>query len=94
METFDLPENTVSCPKRETSIVAPQSLSLLNAPWVVESATELAESSPSIEGLFRAILQRDPSPQETTLCNDFLKRRTLRELALVLLNTNEFAFIP
>ena len=94
METFDLPENTVSCPKRETSIVAPQSLSLLNAPWVVESATELAESSPSIEGLFRAILQRDPSPQETALCNDFLVRRTLRELALVLLNTNEFAFIP
>lgn len=94
METFDLPENTVSCPKREISIVAPQSLSLLNAPWVVESATELAEAAPSIEGLFRAILQRDPSPQETALCNDFLKRRALRELALVLLNTNEFAFIP
>jgi hypothetical protein len=41
LETFDLPENTVSCPKRDVSIVAPQALSLMNSEWMAAAATAL-----------------------------------------------------
>jgi hypothetical protein len=103
METFDLPENTVSCPKREISIVAPQALSLLNAPWVAESATEFADQVLVHTGenktaitvtLFQELLQRSPSAVELEACTQFLQTRRPRDLALVLLNSNEFAFIP
>ncbi|MEI8210707.1 MAG: DUF1549 and DUF1553 domain-containing protein [Planctomycetota bacterium] len=103
METFDLPENTVSCPKREISIVAPQALSLLNAPWVAESATEFADQVLVHTGenktaitvtLFQELLQRSPSAVELKACTQFLQTRRPRDLALVLLNSNEFAFIP
>jgi hypothetical protein len=42
---------------------------------------------------FRDILQRDPREEERDSCKTFLATRTLVELCLVLLNTNEFGFI-
>src|SRR4029077_14944384 len=42
METFDLPENSISCARRTESIVAPQALSLLNSSLTVEAARALA----------------------------------------------------
>jgi hypothetical protein len=103
METFDLPENTVSCPKRDVSIVATQSLSLWNAPWVTTAATDLADRiaiefgsdvESMVRALFRRILIREPKDEELQQCCRYLERRTLAELALVLINTNEFAFVP
>jgi len=111
LETFDLPENTVSCPKREVSIVAPQALSLMNSEWMDAAATELAnrlseplsgESEASrdaeigvwITRLFERVLSRSPKPNELNACREYLVGRSRRELVLVLLNTNEFAFVP
>jgi len=103
METFDLPENTVSCPKREASMVATQSLSLWNAPWVTTAATDLADRlaiefgsdvESMVHALFRRILIREPNDEELQQCCRYLERRRLAELALVLINTNEFAFVP
>ena len=111
LETFDLPENTVSCPKREVSIVAPQALSLMNSEWMEAAATELAnrlsdplpgESSGNqgddnevwIVRLFERVLSRAPNQSEVNACREYLAGRSRSELALVLLNTNEFAFVP
>ena len=111
LETFDLPENTVSCPKREVSIVAPQALSLMNSEWMEAAATELAnrlsdplpgESSGNqgadndvwIVRLFECVLSRAPNQSEVNACREYLAGRSRSELALVLLNTNEFAFVP
>ncbi len=44
LETFDLPENSVSCPQRETSIVPSQALTLLNAELTLDAAEQLAKS--------------------------------------------------
>lgn len=94
METFDLPENTVSCARRDVSIVSSQALALLNADWVWEAAKQSARNT-DIEGLFRALLSREPTPNEQSMCRSYLDNgRTLQELALVLLNSNELAFIP
>ena len=111
LETFDLPENTVSCPKRDVSIVAPQALSLMNSEWMEEAATKMAQSLSDqlseqlseqqgtdndtwIVRLFERVLSRAPNQSELNACRDYLGKQSRAELALVLLNTNEFAFVP
>lgn len=108
METLDLPENSVSCARRDVSIVAPQAFTLLNNPISVAAAQALAEriQAESAEAAgeqasaelwvkiaYRRVLQRDPDPLEQEACERFLESRSLEELARVLLNTNEFAFV-
>ena len=96
METFDLPENTVSCARRDVSIVAPQALALLNADWIWDATDPLTrQDNSSIQSLFQAVLSRRPTEQERTLCQSYLDTgRSIRELALVLINSNELGFVP
>jgi hypothetical protein len=102
METFDLPDNSVSCGCRTVSIVAPQALSLLNGEWGIDAAEALARkiqgeepdsASQQIIMAYQAIFQREPSDIEQQSCVQFLEKRTLAELTRALLNTNEFAFV-
>jgi mono/diheme cytochrome c family protein len=102
METFDLPENATSCPRRIESTVAPQALSLLNGPIAIEAARALAarvekeagaEPSAQVNAAFKLALQRSPVPAEEAACLDLLKRRSLAELCRVVLNVNEFVYI-
>lgn len=102
METFDLPDNSVSCGCRTVSIVAPQALSMLNGDWATEAAEGLAHrvektlpgsTSKQIEAIFQAVFQRQPSDIEHQRCVQFLETRRLAELTRALLNTNEFAFV-
>jgi hypothetical protein len=87
LETFDLPENSVSCARRETSIVAPQALALLNSPLAEEAARALEErvgfmvgaESPSPAG------DRDAAVAVRALFDCCLLREpTAEELALAL----------
>lgn len=102
METFDLPENSVSCARRIDSTVAPQALTLLNSAEAIEAATAFAgrvenEAGPvpekQVERAFKLALQRNPEPQEKQLCLDLMKKRSLSELCRSLLNLNEFVYI-
>jgi len=102
METFDLPENSVSCARRTESIVAPQALTLLNSQVAVEAARALAErvqheagTSPAqqVERAFAFVLQRAPEQDEARASLAFLQQRSLPELCRALLNVNEFIFI-
>jgi Protein of unknown function (DUF1553)/Protein of unknown function (DUF1549)/Planctomycete cytochrome C len=106
METFDLPENSASCPRRESSIVAPQALSLMNGTWARQAAMALADRVNRMENngelsdleakivrCFQTAFQREPTATEREQCRIFLATRSLAELCLVLLNSNEFTFI-
>lgn len=102
METFDLPENSVSCARRTQSTVAPQALSLLNSSLAVEAANafaervrrEAGESLPAqVSRAFRLALQRAPTPGERSLCLRLAEQRSLPELCRALLNLNEFAYV-
>src|SRR6185503_3839851 len=73
METFDLPENSISCARRNESIVAPQALTLLNNSVSIEAAKAIAhrvqhEAGPAlnsqIERVFALTLQRTPTQGE------------------------------
>jgi hypothetical protein len=102
METFDLPENSVSCPRRTESIVAPQALSLLNSPMAVEAARALAarverdaggDASRQVDRAFTLALQRPPDAGERRACAELHRQRGLTELCRALLNLNEFIYV-
>jgi hypothetical protein len=102
METFDLPDNTVSCARRTTSTVAPQALSLLNNPLAVDAAEALAEHVTAVAGsivdaqinaAFAAVLQRAPQPAERQACQRFLESQPLPALCRALLNLSEFVWL-
>jgi mono/diheme cytochrome c family protein len=102
METFDLPENSISCARRNVSIVAPQALSLLNSSLTIEAARALAErvqretgtnATKQIERAFILTLQRAPQRDERRACFALVQQRNFTELCRALLNVNEFVFI-
>ena len=102
METFDLPDNTLSCPGRTVSTIAPQALTLLNSPFAAEMAHTLAErilreagtdTESQIERTFAVVFQRPPDPSERISCSDFRKQHSHIELCRALLNLNEFLYV-
>ncbi|MFO0905007.1 MAG: PSD1 and planctomycete cytochrome C domain-containing protein [Pirellulales bacterium] len=90
LQAFDLPDTTVSCARRDTTVVAPQALMLLNSPEGVRCAQALAarvrettdkldfeepaKAEPLVATLFQIALSRAPSAQESSLSIEFLKR--------------------
>ncbi len=102
MEIFDLPDNSVSCARRDASLVAPQALTLLNGGEMEKAAMAMAEfvgtqagDDPALQvrAIFRLALLRAPTMKEQTLAESFLKTRTLPELCRAVMNSNEFAFL-
>ena len=102
METFDLPENSISCPRRNESIVPPQALSLLNGTLAADAAHALAQRvareagtkpKAQITEAFKLAFQRAPDANELAECVTFLESRTLPELCRALLNANEFIYV-
>ncbi|MGH9659918.1 MAG: DUF1553 domain-containing protein, partial [Bryobacteraceae bacterium] len=93
LETFDQPDTSVSCARRETTTVAPQALALLNSEFVHEQARRLAASAGSVEAAWRRALGRAPSAEEKRRAGEFVARGSLADLAVVLFNLNEFLYV-
>lgn len=102
MEIFDQPDNAVSCPRRNVSVVAPQALSLLNSTDSISAATafanrvqEMAGNDPTaqVRTAFLTALQRLPDRQERRACERLLHERSLAEVCRALLNVNEFIYV-
>jgi hypothetical protein len=77
---FDLPNLTTSCPARSRSVVVGQALTLLNAPFVLEQATFLADrvaaaGAGAIEQAFLRVLCRPPSERELQLSRELLAKQ-------------------
>lgn len=101
LETFDLPENSTSCPRRDASIVAPQALSLLNSDLMTQAARSMANESRRVESeldlqvdrLFRMALGRPAALNERLSAIELVQQHSLEALARALINTNEFVFV-
>ena len=102
MDTFDLPDNALSCPRRTVSTVAPQALTLLNSAFATDMAAAFAarlqreagdDPAAQIDRAFALALQRPPDAAERAACLRFHAQRSLPELCRALLNLNEFAYI-
>ncbi|HND54016.1 MAG TPA: DUF1553 domain-containing protein, partial [Pirellulaceae bacterium] len=85
LQTFDLPDTTVSCARRDSTVVAPQALLLLNSPESVRFAEALADRVTRLAGpdadarrridtAFRETLGRLPDDEERRLAEDLLAR--------------------
>jgi hypothetical protein len=101
LEAFDLPDSNLSCPKRERSTTAPQSLALLNSSDVLAAAQALADrlqneaatEEERIERAYRLMLGRRPTETEVQASRDFLRQSPLSELCRALFNVNEFVYL-
>ena len=101
LEVFDAPDNNLSCPNRESSTTAPQSLTLLNAEEVLSAAARTAEqiereaesSDARIDQAYCLILGRGPTEKERTLSREFLAQSPLEELCRALFNLNAFVYV-
>ncbi len=90
LQAFDLPDTTVSCARRDTTVVAPQALMLLNSPEGIRYAQAFAarvqgpntnlrfddavQTVQLIDTLFQQALQRSASTDEVALASEFLRR--------------------
>lgn len=90
LQVFDLPDTTVSCARRDTTVVAPQALTLLNSPEGIRCAEAFARRVAACLGqlemsqpdsrrqatvvAFRLALTRDPGATEIQLADDLLRR--------------------
>jgi hypothetical protein len=81
MEVFDAPDSMLTCPRRESSTTAPQSLTLLNGALTMERSRAMAASlasehpkadAPLIAEAWTRILGREPNPQERDRAVAFL----------------------
>jgi hypothetical protein len=92
-QSFDGPDGVLSCPRRNESTTAPQSLELLNSAFTADRAKALAERVTSPEDAWKAIYGREPSAEERKMAEEFLTKQPMTELVRALMNTNEFLYV-
>jgi mono/diheme cytochrome c family protein len=101
LEVFDAPDSNLSCPSRERSTTAPQSLTLLNADEVTTAARltaarlerEAQSTDDRVTLAYRLTLGRPPTAKELDLARAFLKQSPLNEFCRALFNLNEFVYV-
>ncbi len=93
MEAVDFPDMGLLQPTRGFSASALQALTLFNNDFVLHHSTVTAQRAETVPALFRMVLQRDPTPQETADFGALVEKRGLAAAARVLLNSNEFLFL-
>ncbi|MBM3971813.1 MAG: DUF1549 domain-containing protein [Planctomycetes bacterium] len=90
LQAFDLPDTTVSCARRDTTVVAPQALMLLNSQEGIRYAKALADNTVPqeqfldfnneaitrnvINSLFQRVLTRSATDEELELATAMLRR--------------------
>ena len=100
---FDAPDAGQTMPRRKQSTTAIQALNLFNSPFVNDQATAFAnritketgdDTSQQITRAFQLAFGRQPNPFEAKAAIASAKAHGLATLCRVLLNSNEFLFIP
>lgn len=100
LDTFDAPDTTESCPRRETSTVAPQALALMNSEWMTRQAERFAariQNAPDpVDQAWRLALGRPPGGEERAMTQRYLRRNgnRLQRLCMLLFNMSEFLYVP
>ena len=105
--TFDAPDPSTSCGRRDTTTVAPQALTMLNGDFMIEKAGAFASRLRSeygdtpeawIDGAWNLALARPPSDQERQGALEMFTESSaadaeLVRLALMVFNLNEFLYV-
>ena len=100
---FDCPDAGLPAPERSQSTTAIQALNLFNSPFVIEQADAFAarvarESDHTVAGqiqkAYEIALGRAPTPDEIEQIGPVVESFGISTLCRVLINSNEFLFIP
>ncbi|MGH9657900.1 MAG: DUF1553 domain-containing protein, partial [Bryobacteraceae bacterium] len=103
LDSFDCPDPAVATPQRSSTNTAVQALALLNNRFVVRQAGLLAEriereagSRPEaqIARVYALLFGRQPTVDELSTGQRFLKQESLAAYSRALLNSNEFVYVP
>jgi hypothetical protein len=105
LELFDRPDSIGSCARRNRSTIATQALILMNNAFVHQEAKMFADRlrkeagpdpSERVEMAFQLALSRPPGEKERQESLAFLKGgdESLVDFCQVMLNLNEFVYIP
>jgi mono/diheme cytochrome c family protein len=99
LDSFDCPDPAVATPQRTTSNTPLQALTLLNNEFVIRQAGFLAErlqreGGDPVERAYDLLFGRTPTQRERELGMNFLKSQPLAAYCRVLLNSNEFVYVP
>jgi hypothetical protein len=104
LQAFDVDDGRAPCPVRTQTVVAPQSLFLMNSATINQATSRFAERlgkesggdvTAAVRLAYRYTLARPPSPVEearvlTFLAND---QARLRDFAWLLFNLDEFIYV-
>jgi hypothetical protein len=102
LQPFDLPDQNVSCGKRDVTTVAPQALQLLNSEFSERMALAFAGrvekeagagDAARVDRAIRLALGRAATDAERTRSVAFLRGHRLVDFCRVLLNVNEFVYV-
>jgi hypothetical protein len=97
-----MPDQNVTCGRRDVTTVPTQALTLLNNEFVLEQAKrfgarvrELAghDKNAMLDLAYETALGRLPRDEERRLGVEFLRKNSVEDLAHVLLNLNEFLYL-
>lgn len=100
---FDCPDAGQNQPSRPRSTTPLQALNLFNSRFVVQQAERFADRLHNEAGPdpaaqvrlgFQRTVGRDPDPEETRLCVSLIESQGAPTFCRVLLNANEFLFLP
>jgi len=100
MDSFDCPDPSVATPQRSLSNTPVQALTLMNNSFVLRQADLLAKramaESPQDPALraYQLLFQREPTSRERELAARFLADQPFDLYCRVLLNSNEFLYVP
>ena len=98
IQTFDFANADTSTPRRTNTTVPQQALFAMNSTLMIESAGQLAACTESdrsnrVQQLYELVLGRAPDEEEMNLATKFLVAGSLKQLAQVLLMSNELMFV-
>jgi hypothetical protein len=102
LQIFDAPDTATSCPRRESSTVAPQALALMNSDFSSAQAKQFAarvvkqsgdNADASVEAAWRLAFGRTPAAEERQTALEYLRRNSLPRLCLLLFNMSEFIYV-
>jgi len=101
-EVFDLPDQNLTCGRRNVSTVPTQALTLMNNEWVLRQAARFADrvateagpdSAAQVKRAYELALGRAATSEELRVGTEFLRTRTMGDFAHVILNLNEFIYL-
>ena len=97
LDSFDCPDPAVATPQRSVSNTPVQALTLLNNEFVIRQAGFLAErlgNEDVVDKAYDLLYGRSPTAREREIGVRFLSKQPLAAYCRVLLNSNEFVYVP